>query len=283
MNELRFDGRTAQQLRPISLQYDVYGYADASVLFSLGNTKILVSVSLQNNVPPFLKGQKTGWLSAEYAMLPHATQQRTQREATQTQRNARSIEISRLIGRCLRLCVDLGALGERTIVVDCDVLQADGGTRVAAITAASIALKCATLRWAQLGMTSGNIFIQQIAAISVGVVDGAVVADLAYEEDSVADADFNFVVSEHDELVELQGTSEKISVNWDKFEQLRGLAQTSIKQLLVEVNSHEMPGTAQKGPKGSSGGSIVGGGSKMASQKVSDKTAFFSLGHRLNK
>jgi ribonuclease PH len=233
----RMDGRAPEQIRPVLIQYDVYGYADASILYEQGNTKILVGVTLQPTVPPFLKGQKTGWLSAEYAMLPTATKQRTQRESSQSQRNARSVEISRLIGRCLRTAVDLAALGERSICVDCDVLQADGGTRTACITAASLALELATQRWHVSGITEVNIFKACLAALSVGVVQGQPLVDLAYHEDSRADADFNFVFTEQMAIVEIQGTSEKIPVSNDCFEQLKSLALAGTKDLFVQCHA----------------------------------------------
>ncbi len=232
MNTLsRCDGRSVAQIRPIKLQYDAYGYADASLLFELGQTKVLVSVSLQQSVPNFLKGQRTGWISAEYSMLPCATQQRTIRESNLAQRNARSVEISRLIGRCLRSCINMNMLGERSILIDCDVLQADGGTRVAAITASSLVLNLAVQRWMQAGLIDGNIVNELIAAISVGVVDGQLVTDLNYLEDKDAEADFNFVISHSGKLVEIQGTSEKNPILWTQFEELKNLALKSVEEI----------------------------------------------------
>lgn len=253
MSMHRPDGRTPSQIRHISVTYDVYGYADASVLFEQGNTKVLVGVSLQNTIPPFLKGTKTGWLSAEYAMLPHATHQRSQRESNQAQRNSRSVEISRLIGRCLRLCVDLDSLGERNIVIDCDVLQADGGTRVACITAASLALKKACNQWASSGITEKNIFKEQIAAISTGIISGIPVVDLMYAEDTRAEADFNIILTEKNAIVEIQGTSEKSAIQWHIFDHLKELAQAGIKEIFKQINTPTAPA----------------------------KQAFFSLGNRL--
>jgi ribonuclease PH len=179
----------------------------------------------------FLKGQRTGWLSAEYSMLPCATQQRTIRESSSMQKNARSVEISRLIGRCLRPCVNLNRLGERSIHIDCDVLQADGGTRVASITAASLALNLAVERWIQAGFIEENIVTELVAAVSVGVVGGELVSDLNYIEDKDADADFNIVVSRSGKLIEIQGTSEKSPISWDQFEQIKILAQKSIEEI----------------------------------------------------
>ena len=268
MNVIRHDGRTVNQIRPIFIHYDVYGYADASVLFEQGNTKILVSVSLQPGVPHFLKGKRTGWLSAEYAMLPHATHQRTTRETSQAQRNARSVEISRLIGRCLRPTVDLDALGERSIFVDCDVLQADGGTRVASLTAASLALKLACTRWVEQRLVASNIFKVQLAALSTGMIDGIAYADLSYAEDSQADADFNFVLTEHDELIEVQGTSEKKPMRWEFFDQLKILAVHGVKEIFKKTAtlSHRLPNPEP-----------------TSYLKDQNKPALFSLGQRLNK
>lgn len=266
----RADNRTPEQIRPISFQYDVYGYADASVLYTQGNTKVLVGVTLQTSVPPFLKGQKTGWLSAEYAMLPTATQHRTQRESSQSQRNARSVEISRLIGRCLRTTVDLAALGERSICIDCDVLQADGGTRTACITAASIALEQAAQRWHTAGVTSVNIFKERIAAISVGVVQEIPLTDLAYQEDSNAAADFNFVFTSKECIIEIQGTSEKTPVSSDCFDQLKAYALAGTREIFKQISPlllKNFPDTF----------------STSRPQRNTEKSNPFSLGNRLAK
>jgi ribonuclease PH len=230
---LRTDGRKCNQIRKVSVQYDVLGYADSSVFFEQGQTKVLVSVSMQQNVPPFLKGQRVGWLAAEYSMLPCSTHQRSQRESNQAQRNSRNVEISRLIGRCLRSVVALEKIGERTIIVDCDVLQADGGTRVACITAASIALKRAVEKWLSSGFLRENIFKESIAALSAGMVDGCVCVDLKYDEDSKADVDFNFVVTRSGDIIELQGTAEKTPVSWQTFEQIKDLALEGIKEVFA--------------------------------------------------
>ena len=230
----RHDGRLSHEVRPIKLTFDFLGYADASIFFEIGNTKIQTSVTLQPGVPHFLKGQRVGWLSAEYAMLPSATHQRTNRESNQAQRNARSVEISRLIGRCLRPSIDLSALGERTIVIDCDVLQADGGTRVAAITAASLALELAAQRWFDRKIVARNIFHTKIAALSAGIVKGKPYVDLSYQEDSIAEADFNFVVSKDGNLIEIQGTAEKNPINWKDFDTLRSMTLEGITQIFEQ-------------------------------------------------
>lgn len=224
-------GRAYDELRPIRITPDVFGYATASVLFEIGNTKVLCSVSLQSHVPPFLKGSKTGWLKAEYSMLPTATESRTQRESTSSDRNGRSIEISRLIGRSLRSIVKLDALGEKTIVVDCDVLQADGGTRTACITGASLALHYAVARWLNSGIINQNVLTGSIAAISVGILNGIPLLDIDYPEDCKLDADFNFVLKQDGSIVEIQGTSEKQTVSWAEFDKIRVLAEKGIQSL----------------------------------------------------
>lgn len=272
MNFVRHDGRTSCDVRPLTVKYDPYGHSDASVLIELGHTIVLVGITLQNSVPPFLKGQKTGWLSAEYSMIPHATHQRSQRETSQAQRNSRSVEISRLIGRCLRASVDLSGLGERSILVDCDVLQADGGTRVASITAASLALKIAVGRWQVAGILERNIFQEQIAAISVGVVNNVACVDLSYIEDSDAQADFNFVMSEQGNLIEIQGTCEKNPIAWTIFDQLKVLAQNGVASVFQQLALNALPEAMPS----------VQATSHQGGKNIS-KQAFFSLANRINK
>ena len=184
MKLMRADNRAHNQLRPISLRHNEFGYAPGSVLFALGNTKVLCSVNMQPNVPPFLKGSKSGWLTAEYAMLPAATQLRTNRESSSFKRNGRSVEISRLIGRSLRNIVDLSKIGERTIIIDCDVLQADGSTRTACITAANYALHAAQAHWLERKVIDQPIITNRIAAVSVGINQDDALLDLDYTEDS---------------------------------------------------------------------------------------------------
>lgn len=234
----RTNGRSLQQLRPITISKNPYGYADASILYQQGSTKILCSVTLQHGVPHFLKGSKTGWLSAEYALLPTATQTRTQRESNTQKINGRSVEISRLIGRSLRSMVDLAKLGEKTVVVDCDVLQADGGTRTAAITGAALALKEAEKRWISAGHIAGPVIIQDIAAISLGITDDTtVLVDIDYQEDVAINADYNFVMSREGTLVEVQGTTERGKVSWEAFMNLCNQAQDAIQQLFKVLDS----------------------------------------------
>lgn len=230
------NGRACNKVRPISIKYDSFGFATASVLLSIGRTKVLVSVSLQNSVPRFLRGKKKGWLTAEYAMLPCATQRRTMRESSQGHKNSRSVEISRLIGRCFRSVVNLDDLPEKTINIDCDVLQADGGTRVACISAASIALKLAEQRWLEDDVIPISILKEEIAAISVGFVDGKAFLDLDFHLDSNAQADFNFVITRSEKLIEVQGTAEKEPLSFDQFEELKVLALSGIKQVFDAVD-----------------------------------------------
>jgi ribonuclease PH len=269
----RQDDRAFDQIRPITITYDIYGYADASLLFEQGDTKVLVGITLQMGVPHFLKGQRTGWLSAEYAMLPTATQQRTQRETSQAQRNARSVEISRLIGRCLRTTIDLDVLGERTITIDCDVLQADGGTRVASITAASIALQLAEKRWLTAKIIEKNIIKEHVAALSTGMVKGAALADLSYIEDSQAEADFNFIMTKSGGLIEVQGTSEKKPTSLQLFDQLKNLAVTGIETLFTTCSKFPLPTEQQQ--------SDITFQSKQMQPRQQEKQAFFSLASRL--
>lgn len=276
MIKLREDGRSFNELRPIKLQYDALGYADASLLFEMGKTKVLAAITLQDGVPPFLRGQKTGWLTAEYAMLPCATHKRTKREATQQQRNSRSIEISRLIGRSLRPVINLAPLGEKTIMIDCDVLQADGGTRVASITAASLALDLAIQRWIHAKILQENILKELVAGVSVGVVDGNLILDLSYSEDSTADSDFNFILTQSGNLIEVQGTAEKNPIPWKDFEVLKNIATQGIKQIFKTCNKFSQNLEIQKTLISAS----ISEGAKL---DKAQKTPFFSIGNRIEK
>jgi ribonuclease PH len=180
----------------------------------MGKTKVLCAVSLQQGVPHFLRGKKTGWLTAEYSLLPASTPIRTVREITANKRNGRTIEISRVIGRALRSVVNLDPLGEQTIFIDCDVLQADGGTRTACITGAYLALKAAVAQWLHRGIISETILIDELAAISVGLAQDTVLLDLDFIEDSATEADFNFVLTRSGKIIELQGSAEKFPIKW---------------------------------------------------------------------
>lgn len=236
----RGDGRQPEQLRDVRLTQDIFEYAAGSVLFELGNTKILCAVTMQPGVPAFLRGKGTGWLTAEYAMLPAATTVRTPRESVTMRKNGRSIEISRFIGRALRTAVELQAIGERTITVDCDVLQADGGTRVAAITAASFALQLAEKRWLERNEIYGPLLIDRIAAVSAGLVKDMPLLDLDYLEDSQAEADFNFVLTHSGNLIEVQGGAEQRAIAWPQFDVLKKLATHGVQKLFTILDKHTL-------------------------------------------
>jgi len=205
---LRTDGRKAGDLRPIRVTPGVQKHAEGSVLFELGETKVICAASVEERVPPFLRGSGKGWVTAEYAMLPRATDTRSQREGRTGRVQGRTQEIQRLIGRSLRAVVDLASLGERTITVDCDVLQADGGTRTASINGAWIALWQACSRLAGSGTIPGNPVREPVAAVSVGMCGGRVLVDLDYAEDSAAEVDMNVVMTGSGNLIEVQGTAE---------------------------------------------------------------------------
>jgi len=231
----RAQGRLAHQLRPLSISYHVFGYAPGSVLFELGNTKVLCSVSLQPGVPQFLKGKKEGWLTAEYALLPTSTAFRSSRDS-QHKRNDRAIEISRLIGRSLRAVVDLTTIGERTIVVDCDVLQADGSTRTAAITGAYLALSQAMQTWIANKEIQVPFLKEAIAAVSVGCREGNVFVDLDYAEDSQFDVDYNVVLTRSGNIIEIQGTAERVPLAWDDFALLMDAARLAVHDLFTRID-----------------------------------------------
>jgi len=204
----RIDGRADDQLRQTSIVVGYQEFAEGSALVEMGKTRVLCAVSLDDRVPPFLRGLGKGWITAEYSMLPRATQTRTPRESTEGRQRGRSQEIQRLIGRSLRAAVDLKGLGERSLQVDCDVLQADGGTRTASITGAYVALYQALLNLQKRGILSTVPLRSAVAAVSAGLVGGRLLLDLCYEEDSQAEVDFTLVMTDQGELVEVQGTAE---------------------------------------------------------------------------
>jgi ribonuclease PH len=207
-------------------------HAEGSCLIKFGNTHVLCTASLEERVPPWLKGQGRGWVTAEYAMLPRATHDRTRREVTTGHPSGRTQEIQRLIGRALRAVVDLQKLGEKQITVDCDVIQADGGTRTASITGAWVALHDC-LAWMKMrDMLKGDVLRDQVAAVSCGLYKGTPVLDLDYAEDSNADADANFVMTGSGGIVEVQGTAETVPFSQESFDQLMGLAKSGIGQLV---------------------------------------------------
>jgi ribonuclease PH len=229
---MRSDSRKNHQMRDVKVQRNFMENAEGSVLISMGKTRVICSASIEERVPPFLKDQKKGWVTAEYSMLPRSTQTRSVRESSTGRVSGRTHEIQRLIGRALRSVVDLTALGERTIWIDCDVLQADGGTRTAAITGAFICLADALKYALRNGMIDKTPIRDYLAAISVGVVHGKPMIDLCYSEDSVAEVDMNVVMTGSGKYVEIQGTAEGIPFSRDTLDLLLKLAGDGINQLV---------------------------------------------------
>lgn len=227
----RPSGRTADQLRPLSLEAGVSRYAEGSCLAKFGNTHVLVTASLEESLPGWLRGQKRGWVTAEYGMLPRATHTRGRREAASGKQSGRTQEIQRLIGRGLRSVVDLVALGERQITIDCDVIQADGGTRTAALTGAWVALKQACLYLKAEGLITEEPIRAQVAAVSCGIYQGVPVLDLDYPEDSNAEADANFVLAQGLGLVEVQATGEERPFTEAELQVLLSLAKSGCEDL----------------------------------------------------
>jgi ribonuclease PH len=229
---LRPSQRLADALRPVSFETGVNRYAEGSCLISFGHTRVLVTASVDESVPGFLRGRGQGWVTAEYGMLPRATHTRGRREATEGKQSGRSQEIQRLIGRSLRAVTDMKALGERQISVDCDVIQADGGTRTASITGAWVALRLATRYLLTEGVISKDPILDQVAAISCGVHQDTPVLDLDYDEDSSAEADANFVLTGAGDIVEIQATGERRGFTQGEFETLFALARKGIGELI---------------------------------------------------
>ncbi len=229
---MRPSKRAPDALRPVSLEPGVAKHAEGSCLVKFGDTHVLVTASLQEQPPPFLKGSGKGWVTAEYGMLPRATHERMRREAAQGKQSGRTLEIQRLIGRSLRAVVDLAALGERQIVLDCDVIQADGGTRTASVTGGFVALHQCVQFMRKTGMISKPAIKDHVAAISCGIWQGAAVLDLDYAEDSTAETDANFVMTGSGGLVEIQGTAEGAPFTDDQFAALLGLARKGIMDLV---------------------------------------------------
>ena len=227
----RADGRAWDELRPIQITPGFQNFAEGSALIELGKTRVLCSVSVEERVPGFLRGGGSGWVTAEYAMLPRATVTRTTRDSSLGRVAGRSQEIQRLIGRSLRAVTDLTALGERTLIVDCDVLQADGGTRTAAITGSYVALHQAMQTLANMGVISSIPLKSAVAATSVGIVHSYRLLDLCYDEDCKAEVDFNVVMTSKGEFVEVQGTAEAKPFTKETIDSLLSLAEKGIKQL----------------------------------------------------
>jgi ribonuclease PH len=228
---MRKSGRTAGQLRPVTITRQYTCHAEGSVLVEFGNTKVLCNATVEEGVPRFMKGEGKGWVTAEYSMLPRATHTRSQREAARGKQGGRTLEIQRLIARSLRAAVDLKLLGENTIIIDCDVIQADGGTRTASITGACVALVDALTYMRSKNIIKTNPLKHMVAALSVGIVEGEAVADLEYVEDSAAETDMNVVMTESGSLIEVQGTAEGEPFTFDEMDEMLTLAKHGLREL----------------------------------------------------
>ncbi|SIN69819.1 RNAse PH [Sulfurivirga caldicuralii] len=229
----RPSGRAPDEMRPVQIEPGYTKYAEGSVLISVGDTRVLCNASVEERVPPFLQGQGQGWITAEYGMLPRSTGTRMRREASAGKQGGRTVEIQRLIGRALRAGVDLTRLGERTITVDCDVLQADGGTRTAAITGGFVALALAIRTLQRGGKLSDAPILHHVAATSVGVLDGHPILDLEYCEDSIAETDMNLVMTDDSRFIEVQGTAEGAPFSRDELDAMLALGALGIAELIA--------------------------------------------------
>ena len=241
MSFVRTDGRATDELRPLKITPGYLPYAEGSVLIEMGQTRVVCSASVEDRVPPFLRNSGQGWITAEYSMLPRATQTRTPREVRRGGPSGRTHEIQRLIGRSLRAAADMKHLGERTITLDCDVLQADGGTRTAAITGAYVALALAVSKLLKSGKIGSNVIINEVAAISVGIVGNTPLLDLKYDEDSTAEVDMNVVCTGDGRFIEVQGTAEREAFSREQMDGLLLLAEKGIQQLV-----HAQRGTVRQ-------------------------------------
>ncbi|MDH7479516.1 MAG: ribonuclease PH [Syntrophomonadaceae bacterium] len=229
---IRNDGRLASELRPVSITPNYQEFAEGSVLIEMGRTRVLCAASVEERVPPHVKGTGSGWVTAEYSLLPRSTHQRTVREVSRGKPGGRTHEIQRLIGRSLRSVVDLNALGERTVWVDCDVIQADGGTRTASVTGGFLAMVLALAKIRQQGLIDRIPITDYLAAVSVGMVEGEARLDLSYQEDSRADVDMNVVMTGSGLFVEVQGTAEAKPFSQQELDQFLNLARSGISQLI---------------------------------------------------
>ena len=230
---MRFDGRESSSMRDVHITRNFTKHAEGSVLIEFGDTKVICTASVEDGVPPFLRGKGSGWVTAEYSMLPRATHTRSTRESSRGKIGGRTHEIQRLIGRSLRAVINLTQLGERTILIDCDVIQADGGTRTASITGAYVALIDAVRRLEINGLISVDPVREAVAAVSVGIVNGEPLLDLNYHEDSVAEVDMNFVMTSSNRFVEVQGTAEFNPFTIDDMDCMRNLAVSGIQRLFA--------------------------------------------------
>ena len=229
---MRTDGRKANELRALKITPSYIKTADGSVLIEMGDTRVICTAKLEERVPPFMRNSGKGWITAEYGMLPGSSPERIGRESSRGKVGGRTHEIQRLIGRSLRAVADLKSLGERTIWVDCDVIQADGGTRTASITGAYIALAEAARGWLDRGIINSDPIKETVAAVSIGIIDGKILLDLCYEEDSKADVDMNFVMTGSGKFIEVQGTAEHAPFTRKQMERMAEIAQAGIKELL---------------------------------------------------
>jgi ribonuclease PH len=230
---MRSDGRENGELRPVHITRHFTRHAEGSVLVEFGDTRVICTASVEESVPPFLRGKGTGWVTAEYSMLPRATHTRSSREAAKGKQSGRTLEIQRLIGRSLRAVTDLAALGERSITIDCDVIQADGGTRTASITGAYVALHDALTTLKEMGLMAQIPLREAVAAVSVGIIGGQALLDLNYLEDSSAEVDMNFVMTASNRFVEVQGTAETEPFTVDQMDAMRELATQGMQQLFA--------------------------------------------------
>jgi ribonuclease PH len=236
---MRIDQRQPAQLRPVKITPHYLLTAEGSALIEVGNTRVLCTASVEDSVPPFLRGAGQGWITAEYAMLPRATNTRTAREVAKGRQSGRTMEIQRLIGRSLRTIVDMKALGERSVLLDCDVIQADGGTRTAAITGAYVALSIAIRKLVEFGTLKKSPILNFVAATSVGIVNGTPMLDLCYQEDSQAEVDMNVVMTGAGKFVEVQATAEKTAFDDAQLASLLALARQGIEELVAIQNTLE--------------------------------------------
>ncbi len=238
---VRKNGRDCRALRPVAITRNFTKYAEGSVLVEFGDTKVICTASVEDSVPSFLRGRGTGWVTAEYSMLPRATHTRSSREASRGKQSGRTLEIQRLIGRSLRAVTDLAALGERSIYLDCDVLQADGGTRTASITGAYVALADALATLKERGLLERIPLREAVAAVSVGIVGGEGLLDLDYDEDSSAEVDMNYVMTSSQRFVEVQGTAEAEPFTLEQMDAMRSLAIDGI-QCLFDIQREALKG-----------------------------------------
>ncbi len=230
---MRDDNRALNQLREIKFTPNYIIHPEGSVLVEFGNTKVICAATIQDGVPPFLRNSGKGWLTAEYSMLPRATETRNQRESAKGKLTGRTMEIQRLIGRALRTAVDLDSLGEKTIMLDCDVIQADGGTRTASITGAYVALAIAIKRALKDGKIKKNVLRDNVAAVSVGVLESKILLDLKYTEDSAAEVDMNVVMNKNLEFIEVQGTGEEATFSRNQLNAMLDFAEKGLKEIFV--------------------------------------------------